>query len=58
MVLAEPSDAGELTGSPMEQLIESLRTELTQAERDQLTKSADAVKGLIDACKKLEPKLA
>ena len=32
--------------------------ELTQAERDQLTKSADAVKGLIDACKKLEPKLA
>ncbi len=31
--------------------------ELTQAERDQLTKSADAVKGLIEACKKLEPKL-
>ena len=32
--------------------------ELTQAERDQLTKSAEAVKGLIEACKKLEPKLA
>ena len=31
--------------------------ELTQAERDQLTKSAEAVKGLIEACKKLEPKL-
>jgi malate dehydrogenase len=32
--------------------------ELTQPEREQLAKSADSVKGLIDACKKLEPKLA
>ncbi len=31
--------------------------ELTAAEKDQLAKSADSVKGLIDACKKLEPKL-
>jgi malate dehydrogenase len=32
--------------------------ELTPSEKDQLAKSADSVKGLIDACKKLEPKLA
>ena len=32
--------------------------ELTGEEKAALTKSADAVKGLIDACKKLEPKLA
>ena len=32
--------------------------ELTPEERDQLMKSADAVNGLIEACKKLEPKLA
>ncbi|HEX3944171.1 MAG TPA: malate dehydrogenase [Rhizomicrobium sp.] len=32
--------------------------ELTSAERATLMKSADAVRGLIDACKKLEPKLA
>ena len=32
--------------------------ELTPTEKDQLAKSADSVKGLIDACKKLEPKLA
>ena len=32
--------------------------ELTTAEKDQLAKSADSVKGLIEACKKLEPKLA
>ena len=32
--------------------------ELTPSEKEQLTKSVDAVKGLIDACKKLEPKLA
>ena len=32
--------------------------ELTAAEKDALAKSADAVKGLIEACKKLEPKLA
>jgi malate dehydrogenase len=32
--------------------------ELTAAERAALTKSADAVRGLINACKKLEPKLA
>jgi len=31
--------------------------DLTQAERDALAKSADSVKGLIEACKKLEPKL-
>ena len=31
--------------------------ELTADERAALTKSADAVRGLIDACKKLEPKL-
>ena len=31
--------------------------ELTAAEKDQLAKSADSVKGLIEACKKLEPKL-
>ena len=31
--------------------------DLTQDERAQLQKSADAVKGLIDACKNLEPKL-
>jgi malate dehydrogenase len=31
--------------------------ELTGEEKAALTKSADAVKGLIDACKKLEPKL-
>jgi malate dehydrogenase len=31
--------------------------ELTPDERAQLMKSADAVKGLIEACKKLEPKL-
>jgi malate dehydrogenase len=32
--------------------------ELTAEEKSGLDKSADAVKGLIDACKKLEPKLA
>ena len=32
--------------------------ELTPSEKDQLAKSADSVKGLIEACKKLEPKLA
>src|SRR6201994_2937323 len=32
--------------------------ELTSDEKAQLIKSSDAVKGLIDACKKLEPKLA
>ncbi|MGZ5934964.1 MAG: malate dehydrogenase [Rhizomicrobium sp.] len=32
--------------------------ELTASEKEQLAKSADSVKGLIDACKKLEPKLA
>jgi malate dehydrogenase len=32
--------------------------ELTAEEKAGLDKSADAVKGLIDACKKLEPKLA
>ncbi|HEY3779131.1 MAG TPA: malate dehydrogenase [Rhizomicrobium sp.] len=31
--------------------------DLTDAERTALAKSADAVRGLIDACKKLEPKL-
>jgi malate dehydrogenase len=31
--------------------------ELTAAEKEQLAKSADSVKGLIEACKKLEPKL-
>src|SRR5690349_1926228 len=31
--------------------------ELTASEKEQLAKSADSVKGLIDACKKLEPKL-
>ena len=31
--------------------------ELTNDEKAQLAKSADSVKGLIDACKKLEPKL-
>jgi malate dehydrogenase len=31
--------------------------ELTDAEKAALNKSADAVKGLIEACKKLEPKL-
>jgi two-component system sensor histidine kinase DegS len=35
MVMPEPSDGGELLGSPFEQLVESLRIELTQAERDQ-----------------------
>jgi malate dehydrogenase len=32
--------------------------ELTTEEKTALAKSADSVKGLIDACKKLEPKLA
>jgi len=32
--------------------------ELTTAEKTQLAKSADSVKGLIDACKKLDPRLA
>jgi len=32
--------------------------ELTEHERAQLTKSAESVQGLIEACKKLEPKLA
>jgi malate dehydrogenase len=32
--------------------------ELTQSEKDQLTKSSEAVKGLIEACKKLDPALA
>src|SRR5689334_8579936 len=32
--------------------------DLTEGEKAGLDKSADAVKGLIDACKKLEPKLA
>src|SRR6478736_2232778 len=35
-----------------------LELELTADERAALMKSADAVHGLIDACKKLEPKLA
>ena len=32
--------------------------ELTASEKEQLAKSAEAVKGLIDACKKLDPRLA
>ena len=32
--------------------------ELTAEEKAGLHKSAEAVKGLIDACKKLEPKLS
>jgi len=32
--------------------------ELTETEKEQLAKSADSVKGLIDACKKLDPRLA
>jgi malate dehydrogenase len=32
--------------------------ELTASEKEQLAKSADSVKGLIEACKKLEPRLA
>jgi len=32
--------------------------ELTASEKDALNKSADSVKGLIETCKKLEPKLA
>jgi len=32
--------------------------ELTAEERTALVKSADSVRGLIDACKKLEPRLA
>ncbi|HXC56034.1 MAG TPA: malate dehydrogenase, partial [Rhizomicrobium sp.] len=32
--------------------------ELTASEKEQLAKSADSVKGLIDACKKLDPRLA
>ena len=32
--------------------------ELTPSEKDQLAKSADSVKGLIEACKKLEPRLS
>jgi malate dehydrogenase len=32
--------------------------ELTAEEKTQLAKSADSVKGLIDACKKLDPRLA
>jgi malate dehydrogenase len=35
-----------------------VQLELTADERAALMKSADAVRGLIDACKKLEPKLA
>jgi len=32
--------------------------ELTESEKTSLNSSSGAVKGLIDACKKLEPKLA
>ena len=32
--------------------------ELTASEKEQLVKSAESVKGLIDACKKLDPRLA
>jgi malate dehydrogenase len=32
--------------------------ELTGDERTQLAKSAESVMGLIDACKKLDPRLA
>jgi malate dehydrogenase len=32
--------------------------ELTGAEKEALAKSADAVRGLIEACRKLEPRLA
>jgi malate dehydrogenase len=32
--------------------------DLTASEKDQLAKSAESVKGLIDACKKLDPRLA
>jgi malate dehydrogenase len=32
--------------------------ELTPSEKDQLAKSADSVKGLIEACKNLEPRLS
>jgi two-component system, NarL family, sensor histidine kinase DegS len=35
MVMPDPSDAGEPEGSPIEALIEDLRVELTQIERDQ-----------------------
>jgi two-component system, NarL family, sensor histidine kinase DegS len=35
MVLADPSDVGEAEASPLETLIEDLRAELSQAERDQ-----------------------
>ncbi|HEX4081110.1 MAG TPA: malate dehydrogenase [Rhizomicrobium sp.] len=41
--------------SGVERIVE---LDLTEAERTALAKSADAVRGLIDACKKLEPKLA
>jgi malate dehydrogenase len=36
----------------------TVELELTAEEKAALNKSADAVRGLIDACKKLEPKLA
>ncbi|MEI9994995.1 MAG: malate dehydrogenase [Rhizomicrobium sp.] len=39
----------------IERLVE---LELTGPEKDQLAKSAESVKGLIDACKKLDPRLA
>ena len=35
-----------------------MELELTGDERTQLAKSAESVMGLIDACKKLDPKLA
>ena len=35
MVLADPSDLGDLDRSPLEELIDTLRADLTQVERDQ-----------------------
>jgi malate dehydrogenase len=32
--------------------------ELTSSEKEQLAGSADSVKGLIEACRKLDPRLA
>ena len=51
--------AAGLTKYPEREGVERVvELELTADEKAGLHKSADAVKGLIDACKKLEPKLS
>ena len=54
-LIAEGTDFRVIGEKGVERVVE---LDLTTDEKSGLAKSADSVKGLIDACKKLEPKLA